>query len=436
MGTQVYIVNDVDLLRKPLRDEGAEFLIPFNSFVALLGSGSQMTDPHKHTAWRKLMMLATGSGALERMFPDILRLVQGHVHSWAEVGSFDMFGAATELSLDLATHVLIGIRFTQTDPQWIRNEFKCFMRGLYVLPIQLPGTAYSRALQARKNLAQRLWGELGVEVKRVTEKVQTSKAAGIEPSAMHQGCSQLGMLEAQITAQLDWTEGGQGITKDDATGYLLGNLVGSADTTRGGMFHTMALLAMSDRVRGEVVKEQLQLVTAHGPDLTFQQLHEMPYLDAVVREVMRLLPASSGSFRRLLEDTQMGAYTLPKGSIIWWHAGLLHATDPVLWDGNTRGGLPLHMDWEAHLEQAFLPERWLSKEGRPRHYYTFGSGRHLCLGMQLYNMEVKMLVAEMARRGDWHLLDEKMMSKADKYPLTKAKPGTDATVFTVRPATL
>lgn len=78
---------------------------------------------------------------------------------------------ATELSLDLATHVLIGIRFTQTDPQWIRNEFKCFMRGLYVLPIQLPGTAYSRALQARKNLAQRLWGELGVEVKRVTEKV-------------------------------------------------------------------------------------------------------------------------------------------------------------------------------------------------------------------------------------------------------------------------
>lgn len=56
------------------------------------------------------------------------------------------------------------------------------------------------------------------------------------------------------------------------------------------------------------------------------------------------------------------------------------------------------MDWEKHLDKAFLPERWLEMKGRPRHMYTFGSGKHQCLGMQLYMMEVKMLVAEMTRR--------------------------------------
>lgn len=63
----------------------------------------------------------------------------------------------------------------------------------------------------------------------------------------------------QITAQLAWQKEGEPINSYDATGFLLGNLVGSADTTRVGMFHTMALLAMSDRVRGQVVEEQTQV---------------------------------------------------------------------------------------------------------------------------------------------------------------------------------
>lgn len=78
---------------------------------------------------------------------------------------------AGEVSLDLATHVILGIKFTQTDPTWIRDKFKCFMRGLYVLPVPFPGTAYSKALKARKELADKLWAELQVEVLRVTDKV-------------------------------------------------------------------------------------------------------------------------------------------------------------------------------------------------------------------------------------------------------------------------
>ncbi len=64
-------------------------------------------------------------------------------------------------------------------------------------------------------------------------------------------------------------------------------------------------------------------------------------------------------------------------------AGLSHYLDPVCWDGDTSVDVPAHMDWQNNFEGAFRPERWLSEETRPRYMFTFGTGAHLCVGMNL-----------------------------------------------------
>ena len=61
----------------------------------------------------------------------------------------------------------------------------------------------------------------------------------------------------------------------------------------------------------------------------------------------------------------------------------MHYIDPVLWDGDTSVDVPAHMDWRNNFEGAFRPERWLSEETRPRYMFTFGTGAHLCIGMNL-----------------------------------------------------
>ena len=52
------------------------------------------------------------------------------------------------------------------------------------------------------------------------------------------------------------------------------------------------------------------MVAEHGPELSARVLGSAaitPYLDAVVREAMRLLPATPGNMRRLTADLRVGA---------------------------------------------------------------------------------------------------------------------------------
>ncbi len=85
--------------------------------------------------------------------------------------------------------------------------------------------------------------------------------------------------------------------------------------------------------------------------------------------------------------TAVSVSTWPAGTLIWYNTWLLQMLDPALWDGDTSGDLPRHMDWRNNLEGIFQPERWLGEEAkRPRASYVFGGGAHLCAGMLLVQM--------------------------------------------------
>ena len=53
------------------------------------------------------------------------------------------------------------------------------------------------------------------------------------------------------------------------------------------------------------------MLRQHGPALTFKLLNGMTYLDAVVKEVMRLLPVTPGGTRKTTQ-----AWTLEDGRVI------------------------------------------------------------------------------------------------------------------------
>ena len=75
----------------------------------------------------------------------------------------------------------------------------------------------------------------------------------------------------------------------------------------------------------------------------------------------------------------------------------MHCIDPALWDGDTSVDVPAHMDWRNNFEGAFRPERWLSEETKPKYYYTFGVGKHMCAGIHLVYM---VRVQQVCERGD------------------------------------
>lgn len=86
-------------------------------------------------------------------------------------------------------------------------------------------------------------------------------------------------------------------------------------------------------------------------------------LERVIKESMRLLPASAYSQRINIEAVRLGPYRLPRGTGIVFTPLVTHR-------------LP-----EIYAEpDRFLPDRWLTLRPSPYAYHPFGAGARMCIG--------------------------------------------------------
>jgi cytochrome P450 len=124
------------------------------------------------------------------------------------------------------------------------------------------------------------------------------------------------------------------------------------------------------------------VVSSHGLTLSQAVLADMPKLEACIREVTRLLPASRVVMRQATEHLSLCGVKVPRGAYMICSVDCMHALEPTLWQGPASipagARVPAYMDWKGGLADAFKPGRWLGDAGsRPRHMLTFGLGTHL-----------------------------------------------------------
>jgi cytochrome P450 len=89
----------------------------------------------------------------------------------------------------------------------------------------------------------------------------------------------------------------------------------------------------------------------------------LPLLERVVKESMRLLPASAYSQRINVEAVELGPYRLPRGTGIVFTPLVTHRLPEIYAD-----------------PQRFLPDRWLTLRPSPYAYHPFGAGARMCIG--------------------------------------------------------
>jgi cytochrome P450 len=172
-------------------------------------------------------------------------------------------------------------------------------------------------------------------------------------------------------------------------------ILAGSETSASTLTNALAFLGLHRPAWERLVDEQRRMQAKHGNQLTKDALDkECPYLDAVIRETMRIRPLSGGIPRIAKETILLQGQQIPKGWFVDWSAALSHELDPKTFkeDGS-------HMD----VMKGFQPDRWLSEETAPVDYVPMGAGPRYCLGSNLAYVEMKVFLAVLARSLDFEL---------------------------------
>jgi cytochrome P450 len=113
----------------------------------------------------------------------------------------------------------------------------------------------------------------------------------------------------------------------------------------------------------------------------------LPYLNAVIKESMRLRPVTTVVQRELTRAMEIGGHEIPSG-VVLAPCNFLTQRHPSSWDEALR----------------FFPERFMGNAApAPSAYFPFGGGRRRCLGVEFALFEMPIVLATLLRRADLRL---------------------------------
>ncbi|KAJ8709483.1 hypothetical protein PYW08_009487 [Mythimna loreyi] len=159
-------------------------------------------------------------------------------------------------------------------------------------------------------------------------------------------------------------------------------LVVGHQTTAHVLTYTMVLLGSHPDVQEKLFSE-IQEVLGEDRDVEKMDLSKLTYLEAVLKESLRVITVTPLIARKLERDIKLKNYTVSAGRtcVLMFH------------------GLHKHPMWGPDRHE-FKPERWLEPGKMPDHpnaFAPFGLGRRRCIGKTYAMMSLKVTLAHVVR---------------------------------------
>lgn len=205
--------------------------------------------------------------------------------------------------------------------------------------------------------------ELEIEVRGLIQQRRTQAEAGRDVlSLLIQACDQQGVID-----------------EDQLVGHVALMFGAAHLTTAHTLTWTLFLLAQHPSILTRVMEEVDTEMPGDAP--APHEVARMLLLDRVVKESMRLLPASCYLHRTAHEPTTLGPFDVARGTPVVFSQFMTHHR-PDLYDD----------------PDAFVPDRWLSISPSPYAYLPYGSGPRMCLGAGMAGMILRTALPMMLKR--------------------------------------
>uniref|UniRef100_A0A8C7Z9U4 Uncharacterized protein n=1 Tax=Oryzias sinensis TaxID=183150 RepID=A0A8C7Z9U4_9TELE len=173
-------------------------------------------------------------------------------------------------------------------------------------------------------------------------------------------------------------------SEDQLIIYALDLHFAGTDTTSNtlltGFFYLINYPHIQDKCQQEIDR-----VLEGKQQVTFEDRHNMPYMQAVIHEVQRIantVPLSV--FHSTTKETELMGYTIPKGTMIIQNMGSV-----------------LREEGQWKFPHDFNPENFLNEKGefvKPEAFMPFSAGPRMCLGEGLARMELFIIMVTLLRK--------------------------------------
>jgi cytochrome P450 family 135 len=310
-----------------------EFLRPFAGPHSIL-----VLDGEEHLRERRLIQTPFHGERMRGFAPTVAELARRELSSWS--GRVIALERMKRLTLDTILRVVFGARSEQelTD---LREAVHGTLDSVRSMPRMLAMSLVQRDLGPRSP-----WGRFRLAVERFDALLLDVVA---RRRAETSGDSMLALLLDQRD------EDGNRPSDRHVRDQLVALLAAGHDTSAASLAWAFERLARHPAVHARL------------------RDGDAAYLDAVVKEVLRVRPALTIAPRRLLEPVRIAGRTLPAG---------IHVA-ACLW-------LALRRDDLWPQAAAFRPERWLEgAQPDPMSWIPFGGGARRCAGAPFAQMEMR-----------------------------------------------
>jgi cytochrome P450 len=203
-------------------------------------------------------------------------------------------------------------------------------------------------------------------------------------------------------------EDGEGMTDAELRDELFTMLAAGHETTATGLAFAFDLL-----LRNPSVLERLRAELAAGDDET-----DDAYLDAVVKETLRLRPVIDAAERTLTKPRVVAGFELPAGVKVYPGIALVHMREDLY-----------------PRASEFRPERFLQEGAESYSWLPFGGGIRRCIGAALAQAEMAEVLRAVIPRVEFELLRAKPDPVVLRGITLAPKHGVRVRVRSVRPAT-
>ncbi len=378
VGPQIFLlINSSELIHKMLVEHAYDFERPANlrAWVRpVLGNGLLSSENDFHKQQRKLVMPAFHYHRLSTYADTIIKYTDQLQSEWTEGETIDISRQMMRLTLGIIGKALFDADVLE-EAKELREALTITMRHVntdFATLVHIP-YVWPTLRNIRFNSAV---NRLNTTVYRIISDRRKS----------HQDRGDL----LSMLLQTRNADDGSSMTNAQVRDEVMTLFLAGHETTANALAWAWYLLTQNLEVYKKMCEEVDCVLGRRAP--TFADLSNMPYTLQVFKEAIRLYPPAYMSGRQVIHPVELGGYHLPVGTMILNSSYTIHRRSDYFLE-------PEHFD-----PGRFTPE---AEQLLPRYaYIPFGAGPHVCIGKQFALMEGHLILAAMAQRVTFKLLDD------------------------------